>query len=84
MKCLLMIYVDDFTMAGPEEALSEAWTLLQENLQLEEPGVLTKFLGVNYEAGIGPMEGVLRTQSTDFMRSCVEQYLDYLEPIEHP
>ena len=70
-----MVYVDDFTMAGPEEALPEAWALLQENLQLQEPRVLTKFLGVSYDAGTGPMEGVLRTQSTDLMKSCVEQYL---------
>ena len=28
LKCLLVIYVDDFKMAGPRESLAEAWKLL--------------------------------------------------------
>ena len=35
LKILLSIYVDDFAMAGPAEALEPMWVKLRETLDLE-------------------------------------------------
>ena len=37
LKLLLSIYVDDFAMAGPADALAPMWATLKENLDLEPP-----------------------------------------------
>ena len=44
LKCFLVVYVDDFKMAGPADALKEAWSLLRKTgpngtkgLKMDEP-----------------------------------------------
>ena len=37
LMLLLVIYVDDFKLAGPRENLSEGWKIIQAGLQMEQP-----------------------------------------------
>ena len=55
LSVMLIVYVDDFKMAGPKAAVDEAWRLLRtktsttEALILDEPTKLTRFLGCEHQ-----------------------------------
>ena len=48
-KLLLTVYVDDLMLAGPEAEHEGFWTRLLENVKLEDPEPLTRFLGRHHE-----------------------------------
>ena len=48
---MLVLYVDDFKMAGPPEGLAEAWRLLRLKLKIEDPTPFGLFLGCKHEMG---------------------------------
>ena len=37
LKLLLIVYVDDFKMAGPKENLEKGWKLISEEIKLDKP-----------------------------------------------
>ena len=45
LKVLLVLYVDDFKMAGPPEGLKEAWGLIRLKIKVEDPTPYGLFLG---------------------------------------
>ncbi len=51
LKLILIVYVDDFKMAGPEENLAKGWKLISEEIKLDEPTPLTRYLGCDQDFG---------------------------------
>ena len=45
LQLFLVVYVDDFKLAGPERHLSEGWALIGRNVRMENPTPLGKYLG---------------------------------------
>ena len=79
LKLLLVVYVDDFKMAGPAGSLSEGWKLIRQGLTMEEPEKLGVFLGCNHvrqevKLADGRTAVQMRYEMESFMRSCVELY----------
>ena len=48
-KLMLTIYVDDLMLSGPEDAHESFWKLLSEDVHLEDPEPLDRFLGRHHE-----------------------------------
>ena len=48
LKVLLTVYVDDFKMAGPRQAVSRAWGLVGSKLKLESPKAANRYLGCDH------------------------------------
>ena len=44
----MMVYVDDFKMAGPAHTLKEAWDKIRKDIQLGAEGDVSKYLGCNH------------------------------------
>ena len=51
LGALLVVYVDDFKMAGPAGKLPEAWRLIRSGIKTEDPSALTKYLGCEHTFG---------------------------------
>ena len=47
LKLFLVIYVDDFKLAGPREHLAEGWRLLRTGLSIEPERGAGLYLGCN-------------------------------------
>jgi hypothetical protein len=67
-KCYVIVYVDDFKIAGPKDNIEEAWRLIraentrtgEKGIVLDEPTPAGKFLGCNHacsEIWAPPMSG---------------------------
>ena len=66
LKVLLVLYVDDFKMAGPPEGLKEAWGLIRLKIKVEDPTPYGLFLGCRHEIGeifVGPKRQRIRTMT---------------------
>ena len=48
-KMFLVIYVDDFKMAGPAGNLQRGWEVIAKGLKIEPPGPLGLYLGCKHE-----------------------------------
>ena len=76
----LMVYVDDFKMAGPKANLAKGWARIQKHLDLDEPGPVNHCLGCRHRVGTGTVAGkkvrVMEYDVCDFMRQCVTAYKD--------
>ena len=48
-KLMLTIYVDDLMLSGPEDAHEHFWKVLAEDVHLEDPEPLDRFLGRHHE-----------------------------------
>merc|ERR1712051_907499 len=49
LRMFMIIYVDDFKMAGPNKHFAEAWKgILATGIKLDEPGDLDHFLGCRH------------------------------------
>ena len=46
---LLVIYVDDFKLAGPKDKLALGWELISSGLKIEKPGPLGLYLGCKHD-----------------------------------
>ena len=81
LSCFMIVYVDDFKMAGPKENLAEAWKTVRKDIRVGEPANVDHFLGVKHEFGTFKVPGksepvygrVLNNE--DFMKKCVDTYL---------
>ena len=51
LKLFLIIYVDDFKLVGPKQNLKEGWALLSEEIKLDQPTTLQRYLGCDHEMG---------------------------------
>ena len=45
LRLMLVIYVDDFKLAGPKISMERGWKLLGENIKLEEARPIGRYLG---------------------------------------
>ena len=48
LKLFLVIYVDDFKLAGPVNKLSKGWSLIRQRVRTEDPIPLGKYLGCTH------------------------------------
>jgi hypothetical protein len=48
-QLLLVVYVDDFKMAGPANNLPPAWKAIRDGIKTDEPGPAGKYLGCDHE-----------------------------------
>ena len=73
MKLLLVIYVDDLKMAGPKAQLPKGWSMLRQELRLEEETPLGLYLGCRISKGEAVLHDKtpVRTVTYD-----METYLD--------
>ena len=56
LRLFLVVYVDDFKMAGPEGNLGPGWKLIREGIKIEDPAPVRCFLGCNqhvYKINLG-------------------------------
>ena len=41
LKLLLMVYVDDFKMAGPSANFAKGWSMIRQKIKIDEPHAIT-------------------------------------------
>ena len=85
-KLLLVIYVDDMKMSGPESEMASAWAALGENIKLEEPkgdaSDRTTFLGCTHVKFTETIDGVdLRCMAYDARASMKRGVAKYEEAV---
>ena len=51
LRVLLVVYVDDFKMAGPKSGVTEAWRLIRLKIKVENPTPYGLFLGCRHKVG---------------------------------
>jgi hypothetical protein len=49
----LVVYVDDFKMAGPTKNLSQGWSLIRKGVKTDDPQPLGKYLGCSHTEHVG-------------------------------
>ena len=80
LSLLLMVYVDDFKMAGPKAALAKGWTLIRQGLDVDDPALVDRCLGCHHSVCDGKVNGksvrMMQFKVESFMRSCVQAYKD--------
>ena len=83
LRLLLVVYVDDFKMAGPTANLAKGWELIRKKITTDEPAPAGKYLGCNHkiherEAACGPkgtrLVRELEYDMEDFLVQCVSKY----------
>ena len=82
LKLFLVVYVDDFKLAGPQKNIKEGWRLIRAGLQMEDPTPLGVFLGCNHvrtevTLADGTRATMMKYEMEGFMRSCVDRYLEH-------
>ena len=79
-QLMLIVYVDDFKLAGPSECHDAAWDAIRTEIEITPPEGVGHFLGCNQRCGTTTLPGgvVANTMVYDmdeFLSSCVTQYL---------
>jgi len=74
-----MIYVDDFKMSGPVEAMKKMWVELRKTIDIEQEPEVGHFLGCRHsirEVTLpnGNKARMMTYDTSDFLKSCVERY----------
>ena len=49
LKLVLLVYVDDFKMAGPRKNIKAGWDLIRREIRLDDPTPVGKYLGCGHE-----------------------------------
>src|SRR4051794_9001995 len=84
LKLFLIVYVDDFKLAGPEKNLAEGWAIARKGLVIEDPKPVGLFLGCTLLRDQVVRGGVTITRMTydmeDFLRACVVKYKTLMAP----
>ena len=64
LKLFLVVYVDDFKMAGPKSNLAEGWALIRSKIKTEDPAPAGQYLGCQHvsetrkvDEGTSPITG---------------------------
>ena len=81
LQFVLVVYVDDFKMAGPKNNLKKGWELLREKLIIEPETGLDLYLGCSQSKGTvvlgnGHKVTTVTYDMEQFLRSCVDRYLE--------
>ena len=80
LSLLLMVYVDDFKMAGPKASLVKGWKLIREGLDVDDPAPVDRCLGCHHSVCDGQVNGkpvrIMQFKVESFMKSCVQAYKD--------
>jgi hypothetical protein len=89
LRCLLMVYVGDFRMSGPKANLPKVWARRRSGanaLTLDEPKPPDRELGCYHRRFETTVDGMpvraMEYDMRDFMRSCVDKYLEVTETDE--
>ena len=48
MKLLLVVYVDDFKMAGPKSQMAKGWEMIGSRIDMDIPGNVNRYLGCDH------------------------------------
>ena len=81
LQLVLVVYVDDFKMAGPQKNLAQGWSMLRTRLKIEPETGLDMYLGCNQSKGNvtlgnGHRATTVTYDMEQFLRSCVDRYLE--------
>ena len=81
LQLLLVIYVDDLKLAGPEENLTEGWEMLRSKLNIEPETDLGLYLGCVLRKGStklhdGTPVSIMTYDMEGLLKLSVEKYLD--------
>ena len=83
LKLLLMVYVDDFKMAGPSANFAKGWSLIRQKIKTDEPHAVTKCLGCEHLVRDTNVGGVsvkqMEYNMRPFFEQCVESYLTLIK-----
>ena len=73
----LLVYVDDFRMAGRKEDREKGWALLQNHIKLSKPELWGRYLGVHSRVTENK-DGTrtLHYEMDDFAQSCLDKYTE--------
>ena len=89
LHIVLVLYVDDFRMSGPKANLPKVWSRLRTGpnaLTLDDPKPPDRELGCYHRRFETTVNGApvraMEYDMRDFMRSCVEKYLEVTETDE--
>ena len=85
LRLFLIIYVDDFKLAGPQENLAEGWRLIRKNIVIEDPGPVAHFLGCTHRVGVcrlssGSLARTMVYDMENFLQQCLEAYQKIIGP----
>ena len=86
LQLFLVVYVDDFKMAGPSGNLARGWKLIRDGVTTDEPAPMSHFLGCTSIEGTTVMADTgltVRTLTYDmesFLVSCVDLYKELAGP----
>jgi hypothetical protein len=77
----MVLYVDDFKLAGPTSNLKTGWNLLRQGLTIEPEKNQALFLGCIHEVGKfklpgGKLATFLIYNMESSMHSCVQKYVE--------
>ena len=80
-QCLLVVYVDDFKLAGPTTTLASMWTLIRSIITTTDPEPVTHFLGCDQCEGEHILDNgsIVRTMTYSmrpFLETCLSAYLE--------
>jgi hypothetical protein len=76
----LVVYVDDFKLAGPAEHMAAAWEAIRKGIVMEDPAPAGLYLRCKHELSYRVPPGGTTSVRTieynmeEFLRSCVERY----------
>ena len=76
LKLFLMVYVDDFKMAGPSDNFAKGWSLIRQKMKTDEPHAVTKCLRCEHLVRDTNVGGVPAKQMEYNMRPFFEQCVD--------
>ncbi len=78
LKLNLVVYFDDFKMAGPEKPLAKGWELITSKLETGEVTKGGQYVGsdhrISKEKDNSKGVTVITYDMTDFMSQCVNKY----------
>ena len=81
LKLLLVIYVDDLKMAGPTANLPKGWSMLRQELRLEDETPLGLYLGCRISKGEAVLHDKTKVQTVTYdmetyLEMTVKKYCD--------
>ena len=80
LEVLLILYVDDFKLAGPTHNLPKAWAKIRSRINTGEPTPLDHFLGCKHEeitytpAGYDKLVRAIVYNMERFFEKCVKKW----------
>ena len=83
----LIVYVDDFKLAGPSEHMESTWDLIGKGLTIEQPRAANLFLDCNHEQETVALPyGMVATKVTynmqEYLEPTAQRYYDLAGPIQ--